>query len=240
MGLSAAAISGLAYLFGNRLEAAVILGFVLSLSSTAVVMQLMNEQRSLGTPLGQAGFSILMLEDLAVVPLLILIGVLAKGESDDLFALVGMTLLKSIGALVLIYLLGRRVIRPLFRSFARQPQPDVFMALTLLITLGIASLTSIAGLSMALGAFLAGLLLAETEFRHEVEVTVESFKGLLMGLFFMSVGMGIDVRAVALVDTVVGDRLVCDQGRNAGRCVSCRRLQLGACGRGRIVAGAGR
>ena len=198
VGVSAAIIGGFAYYFGNTLEAAAILGFVLSLSSTAVVMQLLTERRTMGTPLGQAGFSILMLQDLAVVPLLILMGVLAGGGngSEGLAALVGLTLLKSVGGIVLIYLLGRRVIRPLFHSFVQQRQPDVFMALTLLSTLGIAGLTEMAGLSMALGAFLAGLLLAETEFKHEVEVTIEPFKGLLMGLFFMSVGMSIDMREV--------------------------------------------
>lgn len=194
---SAVIIGGFAYWFGNRLEAAVVLGFVLSLSSTAVAMQLMNEQHSLGTPLGQAGFSILMLQDLAVVPALILIDVLARGQSDGLPGLVGMAMLKSIAAIALIYLLGRRVIRPLFRVFAKRNQPDVFMALTLLTALGIGSLTALAGLSMALGALLAGLLLAETEFRHEVEITIEPFRDLFMGLFFMSVGMGIDLRAVA-------------------------------------------
>lgn len=197
VGISAAIIGGIAWYFGNTIEAAAILGFVLSLSSTAVVMQLMNERRTLGTPLGQAGFSILMLQDLAVVPLLILMGVLAKGSSDALPQLIGLALAKAVGAIVLIYLLGRRVIRPLFHSFAQQRQPEVFMALTLLATLGIAGLTEMAGLSMALGAFLAGLLLAETEFKHEVEVTIEPFKGLLMGLFFMSVGMSVDAREVA-------------------------------------------
>jgi CPA2 family monovalent cation:H+ antiporter-2 len=195
--ISAAIIGAIAYAFGNRLEVAAILGSVLSLSSTAVVMQLMTEHRTLGTPLGRAGFSILMLQDLAVVPLLILLGVLAGGASEGVVSLVGLTLVKSVGAIMLIYLLGRRVIRPLFRSFTRQGQPDVFMALTLLATLGIAALTEVAGLSMALGAFLAGLLLAETEFKHEVEVMIEPFKGLLMGLFFMSVGMAIDGREVA-------------------------------------------
>jgi CPA2 family monovalent cation:H+ antiporter-2 len=195
--ISACVIGGIAYYFGNSLEASAVLGAVLSLSSTAVVMQLMTERRTLGTPLGQAGFSILMLQDLAVVPLLILMGVLAGGGQENLVSIIGMTVAKSVGGIVLIYLLGRRVIRPLFHSFTQQHQPDVFMALTLLSTLGIAWLTDMAGLSMALGAFLAGLLLAETEFKHEVEVTIEPFKGLLMGLFFMSVGMAIDVREVA-------------------------------------------
>ncbi|WP_273671635.1 monovalent cation:proton antiporter-2 (CPA2) family protein [Janthinobacterium fluminis] len=196
VGICATLLGGLGYLFGLSLEAAIVLGCVLSLSSTAVVMQLLNERRALHTPAGQAAFSILMLQDLAVVPLFILIGVLAGGDSAGLGYLLGFTLLKSAGAIVLIYLLGRRVIRPLFQFFVKQRQPDVFMALTLLSTLGIAGLTAAAGLSMALGALLAGLLLAETEFRHEVEVTIEPFKGLLMGLFFMSVGMQIDVRDI--------------------------------------------
>jgi len=195
--ISALALGGIAYLFGNGLETAVVLGLVLALSSTAVAMQLMTEQHTLGTPLGQSVFSILMMQDLFVVPLLILVGILAKGQTDGLIALAGLTLLKSAGVIMLIYLLGRRVIRPLFSAFAKQGQPDVFMALTLLSTLGIAGLTALAGLSMALGAFLAGLLLAETEFKHEVEVTIEPFKGLLMGLFFMSVGLGIDLREIA-------------------------------------------
>ena len=193
---SALVIGGIAWLFGNRLEAAVILGFVLSLSSTAVVMQLMSEQRMLTTPLGQAGFSILMMQDLAVVPLLILIGILEKGNTPGVMSLALMTALKSLAAIAAIYFVGRRIIRPLFRSFVTKSQPDVFVALTLLSTLGIGGLTAAAGLSMALGALLAGLLLAETEFKHEVELTMEPFKGLLMGLFFMSVGMGIDAREV--------------------------------------------
>jgi len=195
--LSAVIIGVAAFFFGNRAEAAVVLGLVLSLSSTAVVMQLLTERQALNAPLGQASFSILMLQDLAVVPLFILLSVMAEGEISNLVPLLGITLLKSIAAIALIYLLGRRVIRPLFQLFARQRQPDVFMAITLLSALGIAAVTSAAGLSMALGAFLAGLLLAETEYRHEVDVTIEPFKGLLMGLFFMSVGMQIDLRQIA-------------------------------------------
>ncbi len=194
--LSALVIGALALMFGNKLEAALILGLVLSLSSTAVVMQLMTERHMLDTPMGMANFSILMLQDLAVVPILIFVGVLAKGETGQLLPVLGLVLVKSVGAILLIYLLGRRVIRPLFKAMARQHQPATFMALILLSTLGIAGLTAAAGLSMALGAFLAGLLLAETEFRHEVEVTIEPFKTLLLGLFFMSVGMQTDLRVV--------------------------------------------
>jgi CPA2 family monovalent cation:H+ antiporter-2 len=196
--LSALAIGSLAWVFGNRVEAALVLGLVLSLSSTAVVMQLLTERQALGYPLGQAAFSILMLQDLAVVPIFILLGVLSAGsDGAGWLPMLGLTLAKSLGAVALIYLLGRRAIGPLLQLFLRQRQPEVFMALTLLITLGIAGLTAAAGLSLALGAFLAGLLLAETEFRHEVEVVISPFRSLLMGLFFMSVGMQTDLRQAA-------------------------------------------
>lgn len=194
--LSALLIGTVALLFKNELPTAIVLGLVLALSSTAVVMQLMTDKQLLDTPLGQASFSILMLQDLAVVPILLLTGVLSRGDTDHLGSLLGLVLLKSVAAIVLIYLLGRRVIRPVFKALSQQHQPATFVALILLCTLGIGGLTAYAGLSMALGAFLAGLLLAETEFRHEVEVTIEPFKSLLLGLFFMSVGMQTDVRAI--------------------------------------------
>jgi CPA2 family monovalent cation:H+ antiporter-2 len=184
-------------LLGQAMETALVLGMVLSLSSTAVVMQLLSERHATGTPLGQAAFAVLMLQDLAVVPILILIGALGgHAASDGTQVNVPMVALLAMGkaalAIALIYLIGGRVIHPLFRAFARHRQPDVFMALILLSTFGIAGLSAMAGLSMALGALIAGLLLAETEFKHEVELMVEPFKGLLMGLFFMTVGMGMD------------------------------------------------
>jgi len=197
--LCAALIGGAAYLLlGQRLDAALVLGLVLSLSSTAVVMQLLAENQRTASPLGQAAFAVLMLQDLAVVPILILIGALGRsgggvdggGTNVALIALLAMA--KAAVAIALIYLVGGKVVHPLFRAFARHRQPDVFMALILLSTFGIAALSHLAGLSMALGALIAGLLLAETEFKHEVELMVEPFKGLLMGLFFMTVGMGMD------------------------------------------------
>jgi CPA2 family monovalent cation:H+ antiporter-2 len=193
--LCAALIGGAAYVvLDQRLDAALVLGLVLSLSSTAVVMQLLAESHRTASPLGQAAFAVLMLQDLAVVPILILIGALGKndggGATVALIALLAMA--KAAGAIALIYLVGGKIVHPLFRAFARHRQPDVFMALILLSTFGIAALSHLAGLSMALGALIAGLLLAETEFKHEVELMVEPFKGLLMGLFFMTVGMGMD------------------------------------------------
>jgi CPA2 family monovalent cation:H+ antiporter-2 len=186
---------GASLLLGQRPAAALVLGLMLSLSSTAVVMQLLGERHTTGTPLGQAAFAVLMLQDLAVVPILILVGALGKntsGGNANLALLVALAVAKAAVAIALIYLAGGRVIHPLFRAFARHRQPDVFMALILLAIFGTAALSSIAGLSMALGALIAGLLLAETEFKHEVELMVEPFKGLLMGLFFMAVGTNMD------------------------------------------------
>ena len=193
VGLSAAVIGGLAYGFGNPVEASVILGLVLAFSSTAVVMQLLSFRRELGSPLGQASFSLLLFQDLAVVPLLVLVGLLGQYGEGNFALQMGQAALKGVFTIGAIYLIGRRVVQPVFHHLAANQQSDTFMALTLLVSLGVAALTWAAGLSMAMGALLAGLIIAETEFRHAVEVTIEPFKGLLMGLFFMSVGMGIDL-----------------------------------------------
>jgi CPA2 family monovalent cation:H+ antiporter-2 len=196
--LSMLALGAVALIGGEALDTAIVLGLVLSLSSTAVVMQLLAEQQRTGTPLGQAVFAVLMLQDLAVVPLLILVGAMSgSGAGSSIAVLASIAMAKAAVAIALIYLVGGRVVHPLFRTFARNRQPDVFMALILLSTFGIAALSAAAGLSMALGALIAGLLIAETEFKHEVELLVEPFKGLLMGLFFMSVGMSIDLRQIA-------------------------------------------
>ncbi|VXB28523.1 cation:proton antiporter [Massilia sp. 9I] len=205
--ITAALIGGALILYGLDTQASVILGLVLSLSSTAVVMQLLAQQQATGSRLGQAAFAILMLQDLAVVPILLLIGALGSGAGDGVAMLAITTLAKAAIAIALIYLVGGRVVHKLFRSFAEHRQPDVFMALILLSTFGIAGLSAAAGLSMALGAMIAGLLLAETEFKHEVELMVEPFKGLLMGLFFMSVGMSIDTRQILEAPLLLGAAL---------------------------------
>jgi CPA2 family monovalent cation:H+ antiporter-2 len=194
--LCAALIGGATYaLIDRRLDTALVLGLVLSLSSTAVVMQLLAESQRTASRVGQAAFAVLMLQDLAVVPILILVKALGNGDAgtDTNVALIALlAMAKAAAAIAVIYLIGGKVVHPLFRAFARHRQPDVFMALILLSTFGIAALSALAGLSMALGALIAGVLLAETEFKHEVELMVEPFKGLLMGLFFMTVGMGMD------------------------------------------------
>ncbi len=235
---SAAVIGLLAWVFGNTLQVAIVLGLVLSLSSTAVVVQLLSARTGeggLGSPVGQASFAILMMQDFAVVPLLILVDLLGQNASAGFASVLGLAALKSVGAILLIFLLGRRLLGPVFRFFANRRHPEVFMALTLLVVLGTAGVTAAVGLSLALGAFLAGLLMAETEYRHEVEVTIEPFKGLLMGLFFMSVGLGIDLVEVArypgwLAASVVG--LVAIKALIAGTV-----LRLGGLTRGQAVEG---
>lgn len=196
VGITAVVIGGIAWGFGNGPAASIVLGACLALSSTAIVMQLLMEKRQLATPVGRSSFSILLMQDLAVVPILFLVGVLGtKLEGGLELALLG-ALGKAVVVVVGIYLAGRLLLRPLFHMVARTGNAEMFMAVTLLMVIGASAITGASGLSMALGAFIAGLLLAETEFRHEIEVDIEPFKGLLLGLFFMSVGMGIDYRVV--------------------------------------------
>lgn len=207
--ITATVIGLIAWGFGNPPAAALILGLGFALSSTAVVMQLLVERRAVASPLGRTSFAILLLQDLAVVPILVLIGLLAARAADDLPIALGLAFATALAAIAGIFVVGRLLLRPLLRLAGATRSPELFMAVTLLTVLGAAAITEWAGLSMALGAFLAGLLLAETEYRHEVEVDIEPFKGLLLGLFFMSVGMGTDLRIVAagpfwLLASVVG------------------------------------
>jgi CPA2 family monovalent cation:H+ antiporter-2 len=195
--ITACAIGLVAFLFGNSPAAAMAIGLTLAMSSTAVAMELMGKQHTLKTVQGQKSFAILMLQDLAVVPALILVDGLAGSGGEALGWALAIAVVKAGVTIALLYLLGRRIAKPLFGSAAVQRQPDVFVALILLLALGTAALTAAAGLSLALGALLAGLLLADTAFQYEVEIIVEPFKGLLMGLFFMSVGMEIDLRLLA-------------------------------------------
>lgn len=208
-----AIIGGFALAFGNSSSASLVLGGCLALSSTAIVMQMINEQRALGSPLGQASFSILLLQDLAVVPLLLLVGLLGIKPEGSLWLPVAIAIGKALLAIILIFILGRLLLRPLFRWVAGSGRSEAFMALVLLVAIGTAALTEHFGLSLALGSFLAGLLLAETQYRQEIEVRLEPFNGMLMGLFFMSVGMNIDVAYLMkdsfwLIASVIGLMLI--------------------------------
>jgi CPA2 family monovalent cation:H+ antiporter-2 len=194
--LCAAAIGGVAYAFDNAFPAAVVLGLCLALSSTAVVMQLLIEQKRRNGPAGQTAFSILLAQDLAVVPILVTVGVLAGEAEGGLAGALGMALAKAVAAVVIIVALGRWALRPLFRWALAEHSPETFVALCLLAIVATAVVTGAAGLSLALGAFLAGLVLAETEYRHAVEAMIEPFRGLFLGLFFLAVGLGIDIHVV--------------------------------------------
>ena len=197
MVLTALVISGFAvWMNGNGFSSAIVQGFVLAFSSTAVVMQLLRQRKELASPMGRGVFSVLLLQDLAVVPMLLLVGMLGVQHQDTtqpIWMVLGLVTLKSVVSVGLIYVIARRVLRPVFYHLNADGSSETFFALVLLATLGIAAATWAIGLSMAMGALLAGLLLAETEFRHRVALMIEPFTGLLMGLFFLSVGMSVDV-----------------------------------------------
>jgi len=195
--LCAVAINAVASLFVPSAAAAIIIGCCLSLSSTAIVIELLSEQHKLSTNFGRATFSVLLAQDLAVIPILLFISIAgAKTGSSVLLAAI-IALLQAAVALAVIAGVGRVVLRPLYRLVAATNSNDLFVAATLFVIVGTGVAAAVAGLSMALGAFVAGLLLAETEFRKAIETTVEPFKGLLLGFFFFTVGMSIDVRVLA-------------------------------------------
>ncbi len=191
--VSALALGAAAYAFGERPAAALLIGAALSLSSTAIVIPVLAEEKRLGVTVGRYSFAVLLFQDLAVAPLLVLTAMLAGGRVESLGASLALTLLPAALALAAVIVVGRLVLRPLFHSVATTRSPEFFMAACLLVVLGAALTAAASGLSMALGAFVAGLLLAETEYRREIEVTIEPFKGLLLGLFFVSVGAELDL-----------------------------------------------
>jgi CPA2 family monovalent cation:H+ antiporter-2 len=189
----ALALGAAAYATGRSPAAAVMIGAALSLSSTAIVIPVLAEERRLGAAVGRYSFAVLLFQDLAVAPLLVLAAMLAGGRIESLGASLVLTLAPAALALAAVIVVGRLVLRPLFHSVATTRSPEIFKAACLLVVLGAALTAAASGMSMALGAFVAGLLLAETEYRREIEVTIEPFKGLLLGLFFVSVGAGLDL-----------------------------------------------
>lgn len=191
--VSALFIGGAAALFGVSPAGEIIIGFGLALSSTAIVIEVLSQQRRLNTATGRASFAVLLLQDLAVVPLLFLVTILGQGQSGSLMAGLALAFGQAALAVGLVAVLGGLLLRPLFRMVAANNSTDLFMATILLVAVASGFATAAAGLSMALGAFIAGLLLAETEFRKAIEVTIDPFKGLLLGIFFFSVGMSLDL-----------------------------------------------
>ncbi|CAA9240901.1 MAG: Inner membrane protein, KefB/KefC family [uncultured Acetobacteraceae bacterium] len=183
------------FVAGRELSASIVAGLGLALSSTALAMQLLEERGELEAPHGRTAFAVLLLQDLAIVPLLALVAFLspqaqAGTESPWLGVL---AVLGAVGAVVVA---GRYLLNPVFRVLARFGTTETMTAAALLVVLGAAALMALAGLSMAMGAFLAGVLLAESNYRHELEADIEPFRGLLLGLFFVSVGMSVDIGLV--------------------------------------------
>ncbi len=191
--LSAIVISLAALWLGQPAAAALIIGTCLALSSTAIVMELLSGQRRMMSTTGRTSFAILLAQDLAVVPLLFLISALGGHSEGSVVQGVIIAVVEAAVAVAVIALVGRVVLKPLFRLAASTDNPEFFMAATLLIAVGSGVIAAFAGLSMALGAFIAGLLLAETEYRRAVEAMIDPFRGLLLGVFFFSVGMHIDL-----------------------------------------------
>ncbi len=177
-------------------QAALVLGGALAMSSTAIVSKMLAERNELATPHGRDVMAILLFQDLAVVAFLIVIPSLARPGAEMAMALT-LAALKAAAVLVVILFLGQRPMRAWFRLVASQHSPELFMLNLLLVTLGLAALTELAGLSLALGAFLAGMLIAETEFRYQVEEDIAPFRDVLLGLFFVTVGMSLDLRVIA-------------------------------------------
>lgn len=178
--------------FGGSAATAIIIGGGLALSSTAIVLQVINEQGEKASQVGRLSLAILILQDLAVIPLLVLVSVIGTPEISIATAIIDVAFKASVGITV-IFIAGHLLLRPLFRFIASLDNTDLFTATTLLVVLGVAQITHMAGLSPALGAFVAGLLVAETEFKPQVESDVLPFKGLFLGLFFMTVGMSLNI-----------------------------------------------
>jgi K+:H+ antiporter len=207
--LTSVLIAAAAMALGKNLSEAIVLGASLSLSSTAIVLELLSSQERLTTGVGRASFSVLLAQDIAVIPILLFISILATRSGGSVLTSLASALLQAAAAIVVIVAFGRVLLRPLFRLVATAHSTEVFIAAVLFVIVGAGVIAEQAHLSMALGAFVAGLLLAETEYRKAIEATVAPFKGLLLGVFFFTVGMNVDFRELwreplLLLGSVVG------------------------------------
>ncbi|MFM9865849.1 MAG: cation:proton antiporter [Micropepsaceae bacterium] len=194
---SALAIGVVAYAATGSVAVSAVIGLALAMSSTAIVTQILAERKQLTAPWGRASFAVLLFQDIAVVPVLFAVGVMGGDTQGSLIAALGLALVTAVVTVVAVFAGGRIVLRPLFRRVAQTDSPELFMAACLLVIIVTGLATAAAGLSMALGALIAGLLLAETEYRRQIEVMIEPFKGLLVGVFLISVGMSVDLGRIA-------------------------------------------
>ncbi|MBT3039339.1 MAG: monovalent cation:proton antiporter-2 (CPA2) family protein [Candidatus Thiodiazotropha sp. (ex Codakia orbicularis)] len=184
---------GIAWLLGLELAAAFVIGAILALSSTAIVIKQLIEQVELNTAHGRVGVSILLFQDLAVIPLLVVIPILVSDAEQGLLIPLSWALIKAAVVFTVIMAIGHWALRPLFHEIARARSAELFTLTVLLVSLAAAWLTHEAGLSLALGAFLAGMMLGETEYRHQIEADIRPFQDVLLGLFFITVGMRVDL-----------------------------------------------
>ena len=189
--LSALVIGGLAFAAGLPATTATVIGFVLALSSTAFVLQMLAEKKQLTASHGRAAFSILLFQDLAVIPLIVILPLLGNVAAESSFNLVDV--LKSVGILAGVVVGGRYLLRPVLHVAAGSGIPEILTATSLLVVISAALLMELAGMSMVLGAFIAGMMLADSEYRHQLEGDIAPFKGLLLGLFFIAVGMSVNL-----------------------------------------------
>lgn len=194
--LVGAAAAGAAMLAGESWRSGLVLGGVAAMSSTAIVSKMLTEKLQLHSPHGREIMGVLLFQDLAVIPLLVLIPALPL-PAERIAGATGVAMLKAAIVLAIVLFLGQRLMRPLFHLVARQKSSEVFVLFVLLVTLGLAWITESAGLSLALGAFLAGMLISETEYRYQVEDYIKPFRDVLLGLFFVTIGMLLDVPALA-------------------------------------------
>src|SRR5437763_6134160 len=195
-------LAGAAMLLGYGWMSAVVVGLALTMSSTAVVIQVLSEEKRLNTTTGRTSFAILRFQDLAVVPVLFVLGAVGPDNHANA-ASFGIAALQAIIAVTAILAFGRLGLRPLFRGVVRTRSQEPFVAACLLVVIGASLATAAAGLSMALGALIGGLLLAGTEYRRQVEVTIEPFKGLFVGVFLISIGMSLDIRTLGAYPLLV-------------------------------------
>lgn len=209
--LTGLVLAGFAMMFGLSADTALITGFGLALSSTAFDLQILSERGELGTSSGRAAFSVLLLQDLAVVPLLALVSLL--GQETSLVKGVEFAILQALFVIAVVIIAGRFLLTPVLRLVASDRPTEIFTATAVLAVLGTAWLTMQVGLSMALGAFLAGLMLADSDYRHQIIADMQPFRGILLGLFFMAVGMSIDFdllndHALTVASLVIGLLLI--------------------------------
>jgi monovalent cation:proton antiporter-2 (CPA2) family protein len=200
-------IAGITQLFGQSTKTAIIIGFGLALSSTAFGLQILTERKQMGTQYGRTAFSILLLQDLAVVPLLTLVSLLAH-KTTPLLEGIEFAILEAILVVSLVYLAGRYFLSPILKLVATSKASEVFTAAAVFSVLGTAWLMHEIGLSLALGAFLAGLMMADSQYRHQIIADIEPFRGILLGLFFISVGMSIDFGLLAEKNLLVAGLVI--------------------------------